>query len=222
MTISESSACSHLPPPPRAARSAFRRPPASSAVWPLASANLSATLPWSVHNPVNTGPGLTELTRMFFGANSFDSAFGKIGDGSFGGAVLTDRGVGEVGVDRADDDDRAAAAPLHLRQRRAGGPHHAHHVQIPGRLPLAVGDAGEPARAYHGGTEVVDQNVDPATGGALCGHFGGDLVGDVDSRVLRVDAASVDVDYDVVFRDERPSTRFPARGRRVLQSRDGT
>ena len=46
----------------------------SSGVLPLASAIESATPPSSSHIPVDTGPGLTELTRMFFGPNSFDNA----------------------------------------------------------------------------------------------------------------------------------------------------
>ena len=45
-----------------------------SAVRPLAPAIESATPPSSSYIPVDTGPGLIELTRMFFGPNSFDNA----------------------------------------------------------------------------------------------------------------------------------------------------
>jgi hypothetical protein len=52
--------------------------PTSSAVGPPAAPNPSAALPFSVHNPVDTGPGLTEVTRMFLAANSFDNVFMRL------------------------------------------------------------------------------------------------------------------------------------------------
>src|SRR5882757_39930 len=54
-----------------------------SAVWPLAPAMVGAIPPSSSHIPVVTGPGLTVLTRMFFGPNSFDNALAMLVTAAF-------------------------------------------------------------------------------------------------------------------------------------------
>jgi len=52
--------------------------PDLAAVWPLATASPSITPPCTVNRSVDTAPGLTELTRMFLGARSFDNALAKL------------------------------------------------------------------------------------------------------------------------------------------------
>src|SRR5271154_5024491 len=50
----------------------------SSTVWPLSLAFECASPPLPSHKGVDTGPGLTELTRMFLGPNSFDKALAML------------------------------------------------------------------------------------------------------------------------------------------------
>jgi hypothetical protein len=50
----------------------------SSTVWPLPLAFECASPPVPSHKGVDTGPRLTELTRMFLGPNSFDKAFAML------------------------------------------------------------------------------------------------------------------------------------------------
>ena len=47
-------------------------------VAPLAAANLAATPSSASQRSVDTGPGLTVLTRIPFGPNSFDRLFAKL------------------------------------------------------------------------------------------------------------------------------------------------
>src|ERR1700682_3843738 len=75
-------------------------------------------------------------------------------------------------------------------------------------------DAGIGAPSFGGSCglmcdEARSAGAQPAA--HLSGHFGGDLVGDVQRRVRGVGAASVAVDNDVVFYCQRPSTA-PAGG----------
>ena len=63
----------------------------------------------------------------------------------------------------------------------------------------------EAGRISRGGDAMVDESL-------LCGNLGGDLVGDVDSRVRGVGAACIDVDKDVVS-DAPARVHRPSRGR---------
>ena len=110
---------------------------------PCAAATVAAT-PWSPsQSSVETGPGLTVLTRMPRGPTSFDSDLEKFGERGLGGAVVDHGRVRQEGVDRAGGDDRARARLEHPRQRGAGRAHGGHEAERERLHPLVVGDREE-------------------------------------------------------------------------------
>ena len=138
---------------------------------PCASATLAAT-PWSPsQSPVETGPGLTVLTRTPRGPTSFDSDLEKLASG-FGGAVVDHAGSGR----NAFTEQVLTIVPCRACSmlgktarvvRTAARPQH-ERLQ-----PLIIGDREESIESGCHGADVVDEDVEGAIRSADATSFVG-------------------------------------------------
>ena len=101
--------------------------------------------------PGSDGVAADPVTRVEIGDQPRERQHGGLRD-----RVVRHPGRGPLARGRGDVHDHAAAALLHLRQRRTDRAHVAHHVQLPHLLPVHVGELLEAELV--GGADVVHEH----------------------------------------------------------------